>query len=257
MAKIDLILENIRDEYMINLLEESEVSELEALKTKRFLNESLNRIRGMLVEEGAMDSVKSHLANNWGKYLAGAGAAGAGYGLADMGDIPSHVSEYMSNPNATISDTLSSIGGRIADNASEAYKSADLATGGYLPGGFTPDQASMINTDQEITSSSYGNPIEPGIVDKATEAVKGAYDTAAKTAGELYDQAGNKIQAGVDYAGDLYDQAGNKIQAGVEAAKQFNAENPRTVAGALGATGAAGLGAAGYGAKKLADRLRK
>jgi len=77
MRKLDLILENIRDEYMINLLEEGEVSELEALKTKKFLNESLDRIRGMLVEEGAMDAVKQHLANNWGKYLAGLGTAGA------------------------------------------------------------------------------------------------------------------------------------------------------------------------------------
>jgi len=76
MRKIDLIIENIRDEYMINLLEEGEVSELEALKTKKFLNESLGRIRGMLVEEGALDAVKQHLANNWGKYLAGAGALG-------------------------------------------------------------------------------------------------------------------------------------------------------------------------------------
>jgi len=78
MRKIDLILENIRDEYMINLLEEGSVSELETLKTKKFLNENLNRIRKMLIEEGALDSVKGHLANNWGKYLAGAGALGAG-----------------------------------------------------------------------------------------------------------------------------------------------------------------------------------
>ncbi len=82
MRKIDLILENIRDEYMINLLEEGEVTELQTLKTKKFLNESLRAIRGMLVEEGTMDNVKDHLKNNWGKYLAGAGAAGlagAGY----------------------------------------------------------------------------------------------------------------------------------------------------------------------------------
>ena len=78
MRKIDLILENIRDEYMINLLEEGSVSELETLKTKKFLNENLNRIRGMLIQEGALDSVKQHLGNNWGKYLAGAGALGAG-----------------------------------------------------------------------------------------------------------------------------------------------------------------------------------
>ncbi len=81
MRKLDLILENIRDEYMINLLEEGTSSELETLKTKKFLNENLNRIRKMLIEEGALEGVKQHLGNNWGKYLAGAGAAGLG-GLA-------------------------------------------------------------------------------------------------------------------------------------------------------------------------------
>jgi len=86
MRKIDLILENIRDEYMINLLEEGEVTELQTLKTKKFLNENLNRIRAMLIEEGAMDAVKQHLGNNWGKYLAGAGALGAGYGVSEALD---------------------------------------------------------------------------------------------------------------------------------------------------------------------------
>ncbi len=70
MRKIDLILENIRDEYMINLLEEGTASELETLKTKKFLNENLNRIRKMLIEEGTLDGVKEHLGDNWGKYLA-------------------------------------------------------------------------------------------------------------------------------------------------------------------------------------------
>ena len=70
MTKIDLILESIRDEYMINLLEESEVSELDALKTKKFLNESLGRIRSALIEENSLGTVKEYLAHSWGKYLA-------------------------------------------------------------------------------------------------------------------------------------------------------------------------------------------
>ncbi len=76
MRKLNLVLENIRDEYMMNILEEGSVTELGALKTKKFLNENLGRIRGMLVEEGTMDKVKDHLSKNWGNYLAGAGAAG-------------------------------------------------------------------------------------------------------------------------------------------------------------------------------------
>ena len=86
MGKLDLILENIRDEYMINLLEEGEVSELESLKTKKFLNKSLGRIRSMLVEEGALDAVKGHLANNWGKYLGGAALGAGAYGYDQLDD---------------------------------------------------------------------------------------------------------------------------------------------------------------------------
>ncbi len=70
MRKLDLILEDIRDEYMINLLEEGATSELETLKTKKFLNENLNRIRKMLIEEGALEGVKQHLGDNWGIYLS-------------------------------------------------------------------------------------------------------------------------------------------------------------------------------------------
>ncbi len=69
MTKIDLILENVRDEYLINLLEEGETSELETLKTKKFLTENLGRIRKMLIEEGAVDNIKKHLQENWGRYL--------------------------------------------------------------------------------------------------------------------------------------------------------------------------------------------
>ena len=83
MRKLNLVLENIRDEYMINFLEENTASELEILKTKKFLNESLLEMRKFLIEEGNLDGIKQHLANNWGKYLAGAGALGAaGLGAA-------------------------------------------------------------------------------------------------------------------------------------------------------------------------------
>ncbi len=115
MRKLDLIIEGIRDEYMINLLEEGSVSELESLKTKKFLNENLNRIRKMLIEEGALDGVKQHLGNNWGKYLGGAGALGAGALAANhfMGDdvmpegeagVNQQAATYAENPGARVAD---------------------------------------------------------------------------------------------------------------------------------------------------------
>ena len=82
MALLNKIIENKRDEYMINVLEES-TSELESLKTKKYLTENLSMIGKILVEEGVVDAAKANLANNWGKYAAGAGALGvagaAGY----------------------------------------------------------------------------------------------------------------------------------------------------------------------------------
>ncbi len=111
MRKLDLILEDIRDEYMINLLEEGSFNELETLKTKKFLNENLNRIRKMLIEEGALEGVKQHLGDNWGKYLAGAGTGAAmangvratnerlPLGL-DMGDMASNIADEAMNGDA-------------------------------------------------------------------------------------------------------------------------------------------------------------
>ncbi len=141
MRKIDLILESIRDEYMINLLEEGSVTELETLKTKKFLNENLTRIRKMLVEEGALEGVKQHLGNNWGKYLAGAGTLGAG-ALANHyygGDQIQPEGE--AGPNVQAETYAENPGGRIADPGVQNAQSAstqdemDFILNGGTPAG--------------------------------------------------------------------------------------------------------------------------
>jgi len=72
---LELILENKKDTYLLNVLEEN-TSELQVLKTKKYLNENLNLIGKILVEEGILDTLK----NNAGKIGLGvAGAAGAAY----------------------------------------------------------------------------------------------------------------------------------------------------------------------------------
>ena len=77
MALLSKVIENKRDEYMIQVLEEG-TTELESLKTKKYLTENLTLIGKILVEEGVVDAAKANLANNWGKYAAGAGVVGAG-----------------------------------------------------------------------------------------------------------------------------------------------------------------------------------
>ena len=82
MATLNEAIEIVKDRHLIKVLEEGTVSELGALKTKKFLTENLNLMRHILVEEGVVDNAKAHLANNWGKYAAGVGALGAGLGAA-------------------------------------------------------------------------------------------------------------------------------------------------------------------------------
>jgi hypothetical protein len=245
MRKIDLILENIRDEYMINLLEEGSVSELETLKTKKFLNENLYRIREMLIEEGALDGVKNHLANNWGKYLAGAGALGAGaaahhYGLDDrLTNIANMEMKYGDKFNAipAIEGTLKGTGNQIADDISGAYdKVAGAASGAY-----------------DKVADAAG-----GAYDSAKETLGGAYDSAKETLGKAADAteaAADRVSGVVGGAAtispqDLYAMAQDEtMPEQALAAKQMLA--------AQGLAGAAGLGAAGYGAKKALDRYKR
>ena len=60
--KIDLILENIRDQYSLEILEESEVfTESEILKGKILINESTMMIRKMLVDDGILESTRNYM----------------------------------------------------------------------------------------------------------------------------------------------------------------------------------------------------
>ena len=170
MRKLDLILENIRDEFMINLLEEGSVSELETLKTKKFLNENLQRIRGILIQEGAMDSVKSHLANNWGKYLAGAGAAGTAYGLGNT-ETGGEIMDQLNMQNSTIGERVAGAGEVIGDKLGDAYDSAtgtasDAVDAAKLAGGNLYDATGRL-VDQAHQA------IDPNFQPGATGAVDG------------------------------------------------------------------------------------
>ena len=66
--KLDLILENIRNTATLNLLEESSAinaDEKEVLKGKIFINESTVMLRGLLIEENVMETVKAVVHQNY------------------------------------------------------------------------------------------------------------------------------------------------------------------------------------------------
>ncbi len=140
MGKIDLVIESIRDEYMINLLEEGSVSELQTLKTKKFLTENLSRIRHMLINEGTMGKVQDHLKDNWGKYLGGAGAAAGAGALAHhmmsgeptvsdvYGDVPTGDAGDVGMPDPKLHSTSATPAQIARMNSSDDYEN------GYVGG---------------------------------------------------------------------------------------------------------------------------
>ena len=196
MRKIDLIIENIRDEYMINLLEESEVSELETLKTKKFLNEALGRVRGMLIEEGGLDAVKGHLANNWGKYLAG-GAAG--------GSLV-HGANVLTGGNPMIAAQ------HYSDMVSQAYDNGGLPEAGAMAVG-APAVVAGYGAGDAAEQAGQGM---QQIGDKLVDAAGNIYDQAGQLLGNIADKAGDVAGDIADKAGDLAGQAGEAIQNAVQ-----------------------------------------
>lgn len=63
--KLDLVLENTRNKYTLGLLEESTLSEKEALKGRILINEATMDLRSMLVEEGVLASTRALLEESW------------------------------------------------------------------------------------------------------------------------------------------------------------------------------------------------
>jgi len=102
---LEMILENKRDEYLIQVLEEG-TTELESLKTKKYLIENLNFIKKILVEEGLLDTLKNH----GGKIAAGVGiGAAATYGMDHMDQVRETVGTGIEKAKEVYNDAKNSI----------------------------------------------------------------------------------------------------------------------------------------------------
>ncbi len=184
----------------------------------------LESFQARYMEEG----VKEHLGNNWGKYLGGAGAAAGAAGLADMGDAPSHVSDYLdAGANGDMGDTMTHIGNTIKGNASEfAGQTGDAISG-------------AVNSVGDAASKFADNVTSRSPFENYNMASGGAHGIEA---------------AGKHLGNDQLSDPGV-----VDSLKSMYANQEKGEAGlgaqaAAAGLGAAGLGAAGYGAKKLKDR---
>ncbi len=85
--KLDLVLENTRNQYNLGLLEESDgLDEKTVLQGKILINESIMQIRKMLVEEGTIVAVQNLLQESWADHVAG-GAQGLAHGVAGVAGL--------------------------------------------------------------------------------------------------------------------------------------------------------------------------
>ena len=98
--KLDLILENVKNKYTMGLLEESDLPEIDLLKGKILINESVMTVRSMLVEGGLIESTKTILEESFVNTIIEESARGASYdkyfkielnkaGYNSVDDIPS------------------------------------------------------------------------------------------------------------------------------------------------------------------------
>lgn len=167
--KLDLILENVRNQYTLSLLEESTthgVDEKEVLMGKMLINESTMMIRKMLVEEGVMEDVKMLLENTFAQIIEEFSFDGD-----EMLDGASRVGKAIANVPIGAVDGLAATGGSVARQVADGnYGSAALSVGaapimaaaGAGAGaydGYTNNR--ILNSPVEVAHNGYARPAAP------------------------------------------------------------------------------------------------
>ena len=149
MLKLDMILENVRNQYTLGLLEESTLSEKDILQGKMMINESTMSIRKILVDEGVIEETRSMLQEAWedmvqtaqglypeedegitageaaavGLGAAGLGAAGYRYGGKTGATV---LANGMRNPNMSVGEAMNA-GARAVKTQAGATMRSDVA----------------------------------------------------------------------------------------------------------------------------------
>jgi len=217
-AKIHEICESVRDEYLLNALEESEsVSEKDILKMKKFLNENITRIEKMLVEEGYLElgrkiieeSFKTVAKNIGTSTAAGAlgGAAGAAatmYGpqaiqaagekLSQLGSALGAKVDQLSNVANTKVDEI--INAMQANLGSLAAQDPSLALKIYQ---MNPELASKIASDPDF-AKGFVQQLGKNLI----EPVQNVANQVADTVQDAVEPVSNVVNSVSDIANGLF-----------------------------------------------------
>lgn len=247
--KLDLILENIRNSYTLNLLEESsasDVSEIEVLKGKKLINESTMMLRRILIQEGVMEDVKAVISSQFrniieesfwedvsGKIVHGLGGSTSGETAQLTGEVD--------QLNGAITHLANQAGGKFAQmgiGADETLASTKsqindlIAKGQKIPTELQAKYESAVSGAKDMYNNA------PTAISNAAADAKAAI---MNTPTAISNAAQNGYHNVANYAQDL----GNRIPNG-------NLTNTEAGVGA----GALGLGA-GLGATAIARKINQ
>ncbi len=171
---------------------------------------------GIYVEEGALDGVKQHLGNNWGKYLGGAGALGAGALAANhfMGDdvmpegeagVNQQAATYAENPGARVADAALQNAQSAATQAEQdailnpvsadvvPSRVADAALQNAQSAGTQADQNAILNPVGVAPVANQGLSFKDAWSGN-NENVGGTYDRLTNTGANIKNSIGNAYE---------------------------------------------------------------
>jgi len=211
--RVHEICESVKDSYLLGLLEESEVSEVEVLKTKKFLNETTSRIERMLIEEGLYDLGKSvieeafkmpgaeaaqKMVQGAAQKIHGAGKAAQRMGMA-AGRKLDAAATGARNLGASGFNAAGTVSGKMMQNQgalANGVAGAGLAGAGAL--GIAGAGAAYDAAYREMDPAGY-----------AADQIADAAEPYVNAAGQVVDQAGNVLGQAADTVADkALDMAG-------------------------------------------------
>ena len=166
--KIDLILENIRNQYTLGLIEESTIEGLDertVLKGKMLINESTMELRKMLIQEGVMADVRAMLHDGFAQIIEEFSFDGDEV-VNDTFDGVGRVGKAIVNVPIGAVDGLAVTGGSIAKH---------IDNGDYGRAALTVGSAPILAATG-AGLGAYGGVAEDKILNNPVHVAKQAYD---------------------------------------------------------------------------------